>query len=178
MPLKKFISRIDWGFALICAMGGVSAFVVFARHGWREFLHILFEDTWLFLDVIPKVIAGTLIGALVKLLVPREVIRSWIGEGSGLMGLSIAALAGVLFPAGPFTVFPLAAAFLVAGADRGAAVAFITGWLLLGLNRAIIWELPFFGLHFVGWRSLAALPMPVLVGWAARATPLRFVMRT
>jgi uncharacterized membrane protein YraQ (UPF0718 family) len=176
--MRTFFSRIDWGFALICAMGGGAALMVFLRHGWREFLTILFEDTWLFLDVIPKVIAGTLIGALVKLLVPRDVIRSWIGEGSGLMGLSIAAIAGILFPAGPFTVFPLAAAFLVAGADRGAAVAFITGWLLLGLNRAIIWEMPFFGLSFVGWRSLAALPMPVLVGWMARLTPLRFVMRT
>ncbi len=32
---------------------------------------------------------------------------------------------------------------MVSGADRGSAVAFVTGWLLLGVNRAVIWELPF-----------------------------------
>ena len=102
--------------------------------------------------------------------------RRWIGEGSGLTGLLIATLAGILFPAGPFTIFPLAAAFLVAGADRGAAVAFISAWLLLGMTRAVIWEMPFFGMPFVAWRSLMALPMPVLAGLMARATPLSWVM--
>ena len=157
-------------------MSGGSAFVVLQRHGWPKFLEILGDDSWLFVEIVPKVIAGTLIGGLVRLLVPRETVREWIGESSGLVGLMIASIAGILFPAGPFTVFPLAAAFLVAGADRGAAIAFITGWLLLGLNRAIIWEMPFFGFHFVGMRSLAALPAPVIAGWLARKTPLKFVM--
>ena len=174
---RRLRGRIDWGFCLIIAMGGASAAVVLLRDGAATFAEVLTEDLWLFAEVVPKVIAGALIGALVRLLVPREAIRRWIGEGSGLAGLAVATLAGILFPAGPFTVFPLAAAFLVAGADRGAAVAFITAWLLLGLNRAIIWELPFFGYQFVAWRTLAALPTPILVGWLARIVPLRHLMR-
>ncbi|WP_342360970.1 permease [Terrarubrum flagellatum] len=177
MSFRKFFSRIDWSFALICLLSGGSALAVLHREGWPKFFDIFTEDFSLFLEIVPKSIAGTLIGALVRLLVPREVIRQWIGENSGFFGLFIAAFAGILFPAGPFTVFPLAAAFLVAGADRGAAVAFITGWLLLGLNRAVIWEMPFFGFHFVALRSVGAVFMPVLAGWIARSIPLRFVMR-
>ncbi|MCA3667061.1 MAG: permease, partial [Methylobacterium sp.] len=83
--------------------------------------------------------------------------------------LAIAALIGTLFPAGPFTIFPLAAVLMVSGADRGAALAFVSGWLLLGINRAVIWEMPFFGTDFVLFRFLVSLPMPVLLGLAARA---------
>ncbi|HRE43280.1 MAG TPA: type III pantothenate kinase, partial [Terricaulis sp.] len=59
-----------------------------------------------------------MIGGLIRLLIARETIEKHIGEGSGLKGLAIAALIGTLFPAGPFTIFPLAAVLLVSGADR------------------------------------------------------------
>ncbi|MCA4923504.1 MAG: hypothetical protein ING86_12030, partial [Methylobacterium sp.] len=36
-------------------------------------------------------------------------------------------------------------------------------------NRAVIWEMPFFGTDFVLFRFLVSLPMPVLLGLAARA---------
>ena len=68
---------------------------------------------------------------------------------------------GAVLPGGPLTIYPVAAAFLVLGADVGTAVAFITAWNLLGYNRALIWELPFFGPEFVGWRILIALPLPI-----------------
>jgi hypothetical protein len=54
------------------------------------------------------------------------------------------------------------------GADVGTAIAFITAWNLLGYNRALIWELPFFGLEYVGWRILIALPLPIIAGLLAR----------
>lgn len=173
---KSFLARIDWGFAVILFLSLSSALTVWLRDGTQIFLDILGEDIVLFIEVVPKVLAGTLIGGLVRLLLPREKVRRWIGEGSGVMGLIIAACAGALFPAGPFTIFPLAAGFLIAGADRGAAVAFITAWLLLGVNRAIIWEMPFFGYNFVFARSLMALPVPILAGLMARHVPLRFFM--
>ena len=46
----------------------------------------------------------------------------------------------------------------------GAAVA----WLLIGINRAIIWEMPFFGADFVLFRFAISLPMPILLGLVAR----------
>ena len=55
-----------------------------------------------------------------------------------------------------------------AGADAGAAIAFVTSWTLLGYNRALVWEMPFFGYEFVLWRALMALPFPVLAGLLAR----------
>ena len=62
----------------------------------------------------------------------------------------------------------MASAFLLIGADVGAIVAFMTSWMLLGFNRALVWELPFFGGDFIIWRSLVALPLPIVAGLLAR----------
>jgi uncharacterized membrane protein YraQ (UPF0718 family) len=159
----------DWAFALVAALSVGAAAHVLLRDGVAAAQVILIEDIELFLSILPKVAAGCLIGALVRILVPREVIVRFVGEGSGIAGLAIAAGMGAIFPGGPFTVFPLAGAFLLSGADRGAAVAFISGWLLIGLNRMVIWELPFLGNAFVGWRFLLTLPVPVLIGILARS---------
>ena len=39
----------------------------------------------------------------------------------------------------------------------------------MGINRAIIWEMPFFGTDFVLYRFLLSMPFPVLLGVMARA---------
>ncbi len=86
--------------------------------------------------MVPKVLAGTLWGPWCGLLVPRQTVKRWIGEGSGLTGLVIATVAGGAFSAGPSNYFRSPPGFLIAGADRGAAIAFFSAWLLLGVNRA------------------------------------------
>ena len=99
--------------------------------------------------MLPKVLAGCLIGAFVTLLLPRETIARWVGAESGIAGILVATVAGAILPGGPFTIYPVAGALLAAGADAGAACAFVISWTLIGYTRAIVWELPFFGLDFV-----------------------------
>jgi uncharacterized membrane protein YraQ (UPF0718 family) len=178
-PLSQTSPRklFDWSFWLVASLSVASAVIVLRRDGAEVARHILIEDLWLFAEILPKVIAGTLIGELIRRLVPRETIVRWLGAGSGLRGLVIAAAVGALFPAGPFTIFPLAAVMLVAGADRGAAIAFVTGWLLIGLNRMLIWELPFFGGDLILLRVAVSFWMPVAAGWAARQVPARWAER-
>lgn len=168
LPKATRQTPFDWGFVLVAILSFGSMIWVSLRDGLAVSAHILGEDAWLFISILPKVMLGCLIGGLIRLLIARETIEKHIGEGSGLMGLVIATLIGALFPAGPFTIFPLAAVLLVSGADRGAAIAFISAWLLIGINRAIIWEMPFFGTDFVLFRFLISLPMPLLLGVMAR----------
>ena len=139
------------------------------RDGREHFLTILLGDVTLFGEMLPKVLAGCLIGAFVTLLLPREMVARWVGHESGFSGLLIAAFFGFLLPGGPITIYPVAGAFLVMGADAGAVVAFIVSWTLIGYTRALVWELPFFGADFVIWRIVAALPLPIVAGLLARA---------
>ena len=159
----------DWSAAVIATLAVTSAAIVFFRDGQARFLAILFDDVGLFGTMLPKVLAGCLIGAFVTLLLPRETIARWVGAESGLAGILLATVAGAILPGGPFTIYPIAAAFLAAGADAGAACAFVISWTLLGYARALVWELPFFGLDFISWRILFSIPLPIIAGIAGRA---------
>jgi uncharacterized membrane protein YraQ (UPF0718 family) len=165
-PKRK---AFDWSSAAIAVAVVVSAVVVYRRDGQARFLEILFGDVGLFIDILPKVLAACLIAAFVAVLMPRDVVLRWVGAESGVLGILIAMLAGMICPGGPITIFPIAAAFVAIGADTGAAIAFITSWTLLGYARILVWELPFFGGEFVLWRTIVALPMPIIAGLLARA---------
>jgi uncharacterized membrane protein YraQ (UPF0718 family) len=158
----------DWSTATIAAVAFAAAATVYARDGREHFLTILGGDFTLLGEMMPKVLAGCLIGAFVTLLLPRELVARWVGHESGFTGLAVAAFFGFLLPGGPITIYPVAGAFLAMGADAGAVVAFLTSWTLCGYTRALVWELPFFGPDFVFWRIVAAIPLPVIAGILAR----------
>ncbi|MEM6713098.1 MAG: permease [Pseudomonadota bacterium] len=163
----------DFAFLFVLAVSASAAVGVFLRDGWERFRAVLLDDFVLWLTILPKVGAGVLVAAFLGLLLPKEVVARWIGERSGLKGLVVATIAGAVIPGGPMTIFPIATALYLSGADRGSTVAFITSWLTIGINRAIVWELSFFGAEFVILRSLISLPIPILCGLAARALPGR-----
>jgi uncharacterized membrane protein YraQ (UPF0718 family) len=169
VPPRRRRRAFDWSTATIAVLAFAAAVTVYVRDGREHFLTIFFGDLTLFAEMLPKVLAGCLIGAFVTLLLPRELVARWVGHESGFAGLLIAAFFGFLLPGGPITIYPVAGAFLVMGADAGAVVAFIVSWTLIGYTRALVWELPFFGADFVIWRIVAALPLPIVAGLLARA---------
>jgi len=174
---RRRIRSFEWSTAVIAAVAVTSATIVYLRDGFEKFRAILTSDLELFTGMLPKMAAGCLIAAFVTRLLPREVVARVVGGESGLLGLFIAMCMGAALPGGPLTIYPVAGAFLLLGADVGTAIAFITAWNLLGYNRALIWELPFFGPEYVGWRILIALPLPIIAGLLARIAARLIVTR-
>lgn len=167
-PPRRRRRAFDWSTAAIAVIAGAAALTVYWRDGAAAFWSILDSDVALFADMLPKVVAGCLIGAFTTILLPREIVARWVGSESGFTGLLIATAFGFILPGGPFTIYPVAGAVLLMGADAGAVVAFIVSWTLIGYARALVWELPFFGSDFVLWRMAMALPLPLLAGVLAR----------
>jgi uncharacterized membrane protein YraQ (UPF0718 family) len=168
MAERRRVRTFEWSTAVIAAVSVSAAVTVYVRDGYERFIGILGSDLELYFGMLPKMLAGCLISAFVTRLLPKEVVARLVGEESGILGLLIAMVMGAALPGGPLTIFPVAGAFLLLGADVGTAIAFITAWNLLGYNRALIWELPFFGPHFVLWRVIVALPLPIVSGLIAR----------
>jgi uncharacterized membrane protein YraQ (UPF0718 family) len=168
MPERRRVSSFEWSTAVIGGISLTAGIIVYIRDGAARATSILVNDLSLFGGMLPKMMAGCLVSAFVTRLLPREVVARLVGTESGFLGLLIATLMGAALPGGPITIYPVAGAFLVLGADAGTAIAFITAWNLLGYNRALIWEMPFFGADFVFWRILVAVPLPFLAGALAR----------
>jgi len=167
-PSRSRRRAFDWSTATIAVFAFAAAATVYWRDGFEHFFDILTGDVVLVGEMLPKVLAGCLIAAFVTMILPRELVARWVGHESGFGGLLIAATFGFILPGGPITIYPVAGAFLAMGADADAIIAFITCWTLVGYTRALVWELPFFGPHFVIWRLVEAVPLPIIAGLLAR----------
>ncbi|MDO9562487.1 MAG: permease, partial [Bradyrhizobium sp.] len=164
---------IGWSMIVIAVLVAVCVVLVWRRDGVDGVTEILFHDLELFGGILPRVLAGCLLGAFIAEILPHEKVSRALGPNSGLKGLLIGTAFGAILPGGPFTVYPVAAALLTVGADFGAAIAMVVSWTLIGYGRAIVWELPIMGTDFTLLRILISLPLPILAGALGRFVYLR-----
>jgi uncharacterized membrane protein YraQ (UPF0718 family) len=144
----------------------VLSIVAFGQGGLSRALDGYRAGLDLALSVAPQVTLGFALAGLITIVVPQELIGRLIGEESGLPGILVATLAGLLTPGGPFLQFPLVASLSRSGAGVGPLAAYLTAWSLLGLNRAIVWEIPLLGGSFTVARYAVSIAAPILVGLA------------
>jgi uncharacterized membrane protein YraQ (UPF0718 family) len=119
----------------------------------------------LFLDILPRMIAAFIIAGLIQAVVPEELIAPWMGAESGWRGLLIAMGLGAVTPGGPMMQFPIVASLYKSGVGIGPLISYLTAWSVLGVHRAIVWEIPFLGPRVVAIRLAASFAFPVFAGW-------------
>jgi uncharacterized membrane protein YraQ (UPF0718 family) len=164
---------IGWSFITIGMLVVVSAALVWRRDGIQGVTEILTHDVTLFGGILPRVLAGCLLGAFIAEILPHDKVSRSLGPDSGLKGLLIGTAFGAILPGGPFTAYPVASALLTVGADFGATIAMVVSWTLIGYGRAVAWELPIMGADFTLWRIAISLPLPVLAGAFGRFVYVR-----
>lgn len=155
-------------FVIFLVLAAASGITCIALRGSGAALQAMRGAADLLIFVLPLLFAGLLIGGLLNALIDRAWIERLFGTASGLRGLALATIGGMITPIGPYAAFPLVIALSKAGADIGTLVAFVTGWAIIGIHRVIIWEIPFIGFEFALLRFVVCLPMPFLSGHFAR----------
>ena len=135
----------------------VLSILAYQKGGWNKIGNALGQGGGLFLYVLPNLLLGFTLAGFMQVLLPSELIAKYMGQESGWKGLLIGAGAGCITPGGPFTHFPILAAFLSKGAGVGPVSAYVAAWALLGLQRFIVWELPILGSQFALARFSASL---------------------
>ncbi len=188
MPPLDFLHDPDWrravlqdgfgkGFWLFLAVAVLTGALCLILKGPDVFAAALLRDGGLLLDLMPRVTVALAIAALIWFLLPRERVSRLVGTQSGLRGLVIATLAGMVTPGGPASAYALLGVLAASGADRGALVTYITAWALLGLQRVLVWDVPFMGPDFAALRILVCLPLPLVAGLIARRLPLTLTLK-
>jgi uncharacterized membrane protein YraQ (UPF0718 family) len=158
------IGRMSPSLLILGALVLVLGVVALWAGGWPLAWRGVSSGGNLLLSVAPQLVLGFLLAGLVTVLLPRELLGRVVGEGSGLLGLAVATVAGLATPGGPFLQFPLVAALMQGGAAPGPVAAYITAWSLLGWNRILIYELPLLGPHFTLSRIVVTVLLPIVVG--------------
>jgi uncharacterized membrane protein YraQ (UPF0718 family) len=170
---RKQRKPIGWSMISIAVLVAISVVLVWRRDGIHGVTEILYGDLALFGGILPRVLAGCLLGAFITEILPHEKVSRSLGPESGLKGLLIGTAFGAILPGGPFTAYPVAAALLTVGADFGATIAMVVSWTLIGYGRAVAWELPILGTDFTLWRIVLSVPIPILAGALGRIVYVR-----
>ncbi|MBL4646620.1 MAG: hypothetical protein JKY99_09225 [Rhizobiales bacterium] len=167
--IKDAFGRSFFGFLLFAVIAGVFCW-------WFKGPEIFFDtingDIDLILRSLPRIAVALSIAGLIWVMLPRDRVSALVGENSGMKGLLVATLAGTITPGGPSSAYALLGVLAVSGADRGALIAYITAWATLGMQRILLWDVPFMGEEFAIFRFIVGMPLPVIAGLIARALPL------
>lgn len=158
-------------FWLFAALALIMAAVCYGVLGSEVFDSAVSRDKQLLGNTLPRLAAAQVLAGLVWVLLPRERFSRLLRDNGGRRGLAIATIAGIITPGGPAAAYPFLAIIAAAGADRGILVSYITSWALLGVQRIIVWDVPFMGTEFSALRFLVCLPLPFIAGMIARRLP-------
>src|SRR5215467_8552592 len=147
---------------IVYAIALVLAVAAYLKGEQRHILGIT-EATKTFLLVLPALIGAFLIAGYIRVLVPEDVVREWVGEESGFKGVLVGYLAGTLTFGGPFVSFPIAASLYHAGGSAKIVTTYITSWALWG-GGIIFYEFSILGPKLFTIRIAASILFPLLAG--------------
>jgi len=147
---------------IVYAIALVLAVAAYLKGEQRHILGIT-EATKTFLLVLPALIGAFLIAGYIRVLVPEDVVREWVGEESGFKGVLVGYLAGTLTFGGPFVSFPIAASLYHAGGSVKIVTTYITSWALWG-SGIMFYEFSILGPKLFTIRIAASILFPLLAG--------------
>lgn len=152
-----YSSLVIWLMALI--LGAIAYFSPKKLH--LQGLKIAWEQA---LTMTPRIIMALLISGFFSVIIPTDLVASWLGKEAGMKGILIASLVGGFTPGGPIICFPIVVVLFKTGAGIPALISFLTAWSVFAFHRIIAYEIPFMGLRFVIIRVLSSVILPPLAG--------------
>jgi hypothetical protein len=144
------------GLALTAAVRSKALFREGATEGARDFVMLL-----------PRIMVGVVGSGYIAAIMPQDLITTWIGPNSGILGITIATLAGAITPGGAVVGFSVGAAALKGGGGAPQVIAYSTAWSLYALTRLINWEVAMMPPRVVWLRAAVSIPLPFLAGIGA-----------
>jgi hypothetical protein len=142
--------------ALTAAVRSKALFREGATEGARDFVLLL-----------PRIMIGVVGSGYIAAIMPQNMITTWIGPNSGILGITIATLAGAITPGGAVVGFSVGAAALKGGGGAPQVIAYTTAWSLYALTRLINWEVAMMPARVVWLRAAVSIPLPFLAGIGA-----------
>lgn len=154
--------------AAIVMLAMLAALVAYAAYkGDGSLGQALTTSAKSFARFLPVLAIAFLLMGFADTLLPQAVVERWLTDASGLKGMGIAWLAGVLTPGGSIIGMPLVAALAKAGVGPGVLVTYLVSLATMSVMRAPL-EVGFYGLRLTVLRIIACALVPFIAGGVAR----------
>jgi uncharacterized membrane protein YraQ (UPF0718 family) len=122
------------------------------KKGWMMFKNILVP----FLNIIILV-------SIVLYFIPSSVISQYLGAGSGVLGLGIAAVVGSITLIPGFISYPIAAGLIRQGASYTVVATFMTTLMMVGVVTLPL-EIKYFGKRVAIGRNVLNFVAAIIIG--------------
>ena len=150
----------------VLAMTGITillAVIGVLRQGPEIIMQALMAGGKMLIGVVPLLIAAFILAGMIQVLISKETVNKWLGKDSGLKGIMLGGIAGALIPGGPYIFYPVAASFLLSGAEVGTVVTFVVAKNLWSLSRLPM-EVALLGPKLTLIRYVVTFIFPLIVG--------------
>src|SRR6056297_2807854 len=150
----------------VLAMTGITillAAIGVLQQGPEIIMQALMAGGKMLIGVVPLLIAAFILAGMIQVLISKETVNKWLGKDSGLKGIMLGGIAGALIPGGPYVFYPIAASFLLAGAEIGTVVTFVVAKNLWSLSRLPM-EIALLGPRLTLVRFVVTLLFPLIAG--------------
>ncbi len=148
-------------------MGVLALILLVVAYKKGQHMEALSGGAMMFLEIVPLLVFAFIIAGIIRVLLPHDLVATWVGGESGFRGIVIGTLAGAITPGGPYVSMPIAAGLLRAGAGMGTMVAFLTAWSIWAVARLPL-EVGIMGWKFTGVRIVCSFFFPPLAGFLAQ----------
>ncbi|RQD69469.1 MAG: hypothetical protein D5S00_07020 [Tindallia sp. MSAO_Bac2] len=150
----------------LVVLSGMAALLLILA--FRKGLHVegLRGGFRMFLNILPLLLLAFILVGYLNLLLPKEVLQSWLGEEAGWKGLFIGPAIGALVQGGPFAFFPLFDSVFRDSVTTGTAVAMITAWGMINVGH-LPYEAAFLGPRFIMLKYSIYILFPTVAGFLA-----------
>lgn len=142
----------------------VFIFVLYKQNRKDAILDGLKTGLSMFMEMLPVFIASFIIAGIALSLISPEQLSSWLTGSDSLSNIFISGLIGAIAPTSPIVLYPIAGTLYNVGTPIAVVISFVAGFSLVGIGRALVFELPFMGIKYVIIRSSITLIFPVIIG--------------
>jgi uncharacterized membrane protein YraQ (UPF0718 family) len=122
------------------------------KKGWNMFKNVLLP----FLSIL-------IVVAVVLFLIPPDIINRYLGENSGVLGFSIAALVGSITLIPGFISYPIAAGLIEQGASYAVVATFMTTLMMVGIITLPL-EIKYLGQRAAIMRNALNFVAAIIIG--------------
>ena len=84
---------------------------------------------------LPVLVLAVLVTGFTEVLLPKGLVENWLSESSGLRGIGLAWLAGILTPGGSLVGLPMIAVLFEAGVGISVLITYATSFATLSLLK-------------------------------------------
>lgn len=117
----------------------------------------------MFLNIMPSFLTILILVSVVLFFTPNEVLTTWLGQGSGITGMIIAAILGSISLIPGFISFPLGAILINNGVSYVVIAIFITTLMMVGILTLPL-EAKYFGWKVSIIRNIFSFIGAIIIG--------------